>query len=325
MEVLLFAIGAGALAYAVVMIFSSKSSGQEHKRTKETLDGLYRDTQQTLEETQRGEGLTLFKRDFSDVAPWARTIYQLPFMNNLYARVLEAGFVKSAELFLFGFFAGSFIAIMALLSFVGLFASIPLGLILGYIVIHVCIKRIVKKRSQAFLDQFPDVLDMIVRSVKSGFPLPTALQLVAENMEDPVKAEFTMAVEEVAMGRSITQAVARMAQRIDEQDIDFFAVILVVQQETGGNLSEVLSNLSDVIRKRKQLRNKVKAITAEGRMTAWIMGLLPVVLFFVINISQPDYMAPFFSSSLGNILLGVAGGLVVMCIVVIRKLADIDI
>ena len=103
---------------------------------------------------------------------------------------------------------------------------------------------------------FPDVLDMIVRSVKSGFPLNTAIKLIAENMEPPVSTEFQQVSDEVALGRPLNHSLARLAERIPEQDIKFFVVVLNVQQETGGNLAEVIGNLSGIIRKRKHLRMK---------------------------------------------------------------------
>ena len=190
--------------------------------------------------------------------------------------------------------------------------------------LHHC-GKVVKKRNHKFINNFPDALDMIVRSVRSGFPISVAMQMLAENAEEPVRSEFRQVTDEIALGRSLPQALARLASRINEPDIRFFVVVLTVQQETGGNLAEIVSNLSGIIRKRKQLRNKIRAMTSEGKATGLILGGLPVFVFLMLYFMQPGYLAPFFNDPLGMNLFGSAIALMVVCYFVIKQMINVDI
>ena len=144
-------------------------------------------------------------------------------------------------------------------------------------------------------------------------------------MEAPVNGEFQQVVSEIAAGRSVNETLNRLAARINEPDINFFVVVLSVQQETGGNLAEVISNLSGIIRKRKQLRLKIKAMTSEGRATAWILGALPVVVFFILYFMRREYIRPLWEETMGQMILGTAIGLVFLCMWVVNQMIDIDI
>jgi len=129
----------------------------------------------------------------------------------------------------------------------------------------------------------------------------------------------------VSYGRTLPEALLRMSRRIDEQDLHFFVVVLSVQQETGGSLAEVLANLSSVIRKRKQLRQKIHALTSEGRTTSYILGGLPVMEFCILYWVSPGYLDPLFATLTGNIILGIAIGLIVSAMWVVRAMINIDI
>jgi tight adherence protein B len=203
--------------------------------------------------------------------------------------------------------------------------TLPMAIILGYYLPYKHCLGKVKKRNKKFIDQFPDALDMIVRSVRSGFPLSVAMQMLAENAESPVREEFRQVVDEVALGRSLTQSLGRMATRINEPDIRFFVVVLSVQQETGGNLAEIIGNLSSIIRKRKQLRHKIKAMTSEGVATGWVLGMLPVFVFAILYFFQPGYLEPFFVDALGKKIFGATIGLLVVCFMVVKNMINIEI
>ena len=183
----------------------------------------------------------------------------------------------------------------------------------------------IEKRNQVFLDNFPDALDMIVRSVKSGHPLLSSLRMITENSEAHIAQEFQQVVDEVSYGSPLSESLHRMADRINLLDINFFVVILSVQQETGGNLSEVLSNLSGIIRKRRQLRLKINAMTAEGRFTSWIFAAIPLVQVIVVKVIAPDYIDILFKTSSGNLLLCIAAGFIVFSVYISKKMCKIDI
>jgi tight adherence protein B len=149
--------------------------------------------------------------------------------------------------------------------------------------------------------------------------------MLAENAEDPVRAEFRQVTDEIALGRTLAQALSRLAARINEPDIRFFVVVLTVQQETGGNLAEIVSNLSNIIRKRKQIRHKIHAMTSEGRATGYVLGALPVVVFLALYFIQPGYLEPFFHDPLGQKFFAGAIALIVSCYFVIKQMINVDI
>jgi len=203
--------------------------------------------------------------------------------------------------------------------------AIIAGPVLAYFVFYKYFKGKIRKRNMKFINLFPDVLDMCVRSLRSGFPISAAMRMVAENMDPPVKGEFQQVVQEMEAGRSVVEALERMSRRVNEPDVNFFIVVLKVQQETGGNLAEVISNLSKIIRQRKQLRLKVIALTSEGRTTSYILGSLPVVIFGALYFIQRDYLAPLWETWTGNIILGISIGLVVSCLYIVNKMVQIEV
>ncbi len=323
MEILLFAIGVGIIGYvAFVFLFPKAIPEDGSRRTKSALNELY-ETSKTIQETGGGGGI--LRDEFTEEAPHVKMFYSLPGMNKVYILAVQAGYQKHLAVI-----AVSMIAALFLLT--GLFFKLgfgPMSLLFGplaaYFVPKKLFRRKVRKRNEQFISLFPDVLDMIVRSVRSGFPITAALKMVAENMEPPVSTEFQQVVNEIAAGRSMSEALTRLAHRINEQDINFFVVVLNVQQETGGNLAEVVSNLSGIIRKRKQLRLKIKAMTSEGRATALILGALPFLIFFVLYIIQRDYLAPLWEDPKGKFILGGALGMVALCMIIVNNMIDIDI
>ena len=149
--------------------------------------------------------------------------------------------------------------------------------------------------------------------------------MLAENAEEPVRSEFRQVTDEIALGRSMPQALSRLASRINEPDIRFFVVVLTVQQETGGNLAEIVSNLSGIIRKRKQIRLKIRAMTSEGKATGIILGALPVFVFCMLYFMQPGYLDPFFNDPLGMKFFGSAIALIVVCYFVVKQMINVDI
>ncbi len=146
-----------------------------------------------------------------------------------------------------------------------------------------------RDRVNKFQEQFPDALDLIVRSLKVGHPLSAALTTIANEIPDPLGAEFEIAARQIAYGKSTPEAINAISQRIDLADVRFFAVAVQIHHEAGGNLAEILSGLSTIIRGRFQLFRKVKALTVEGRFSAWFLSLFPVVMIFVMAGMQPGY------------------------------------
>ena len=321
MSVLFAALGIGILSYiGFVLLFPKAMPSESADYMQQALDRIYEENRQA-----QNEQLAIIRDQLKEESAIIRFIFGLDLTRPLYEAALQAGYQnnlqKVALMMLVALVATAVALTYIGAGVLGVVLAIPFAYFFPY---SHCKKRI-RKRNRKFIDQFPDALDMIVRSVRSGFPLSVALQMLAENAEDPVRGEFRQVVDEIALGRNLPQALARLASRINEPDIRFFVVVLSVQQETGGNLAEIIGNLSNVIRKRKQLRHKIYAMTSEGRATAWVLSLLPVFVFAILYFLQPGYLSAFWTDSLGQIFLATAIGLVLLCAFVVKQMINVDI
>ncbi len=313
------------LVFFLAYSFFERKAGGEHT-TRHTRNALQRIVEESYVSDDSGDGTSILRDDVF-ASPVLRFLGKLPSGDAIVSLIVKSGKGQDA-FFVVLMTIAIFLFLLTVLGRIALFAGFKAFLIASVgslFLMRKYLKGRIRKRNNQFLDKFPDVLDMIVRSVKSGFPLNTALKLVAESMESPVKQEFQLVVDEIAMGRSIDVALSNLASRIDEPDIHFFVVVLNVQQETGGNLAEVINNLSVVIRKRKQLRLKIRAMTSEGRATGWVLGSLPVIVFFAILKVAPKHLDPLLDTQTGNYILAAAAGMVVSALWIVRQMIDIDI
>ncbi len=162
------------------------------------------------------------------------------------------------------------------------------------------------RRETRFLKQFPDALDLIIRGVKSGYPVAEAIGVIADELPDPIGTEFRFIQERLRLGQSLDAALTEAGERIALQDFRFFAVSLAVQAETGGNIAETLQNLSDLLRRRQNMKLKVKALSSEARASAWVLGLLPAVVMIGMHILNPAYLSGLLDDPTGRVLLGIA-------------------
>jgi len=162
------------------------------------------------------------------------------------------------------------------------------------------------RREKAFTKEFANAIDVIVRSVKSGLPTNEALKIVAREVPDPVGNEFNVLVESLKVGVTLEQALKKMTENMPTAEVNFFSIVMTIQQKSGGNLSEALSNLSAVLRDRKRLRDKIKAMSSEAKASAMIIGSLPPAVMTLVYLSTPTYMEKLFTTQLGNLML--AGG-----------------
>lgn len=197
-----------------------------------------------------------------------------------------------------------------------------IGIMLGWILPTLILMRMRTKRLAAFGEQLPDTLDTIVRSLHAGHPISAALQLVTTEMPDPVGTEFGIAVDEMTYGQELNQALENMAERIGHDDFEYVIVAINIQNETGGNLAEVLGNLSSVIRDRQRLVMKVKALSSEGRMSAWVLSVLPVLTLLGLTLTAPQYYAQVMDDPAFWPFAGLAMGLMTLGIFVMWKMVN---
>ncbi len=203
--------------------------------------------------------------------------------------------------------------------------AIALGLLVGIGGPHIAVNRMIKKRLDRFVALFPDAIDLIVRGLKSGLPVIESVSAVGREMADPIGIEFRRIADAVKFGQTLEDAMWETAARLDTPEFKFFVISLAVQRETGGNLGETLGNLSDVLRGRRQMRLKIKAMSSEARASAMILGSLPFIMFGLIYLVNPTYEAMMFTDPRGRMAL--IGGLVVlgMGIAVMRKMVRFEI
>lgn len=159
------------------------------------------------------------------------------------------------------------------------------------------------RRQKAFTAEFANAIDVIVRSVKSGLPTNEALKIVAREMPQPVSGEFDQLVESLKVGVTLEQGVRRMYERMPTVEVNFFGIVMTIQARTGGNLSEALSNLSTVLRDRKRLQGKIRAMSSEAKASAMIIGSLPPSVALMVYMSSPNYILPLFTTRAGNLML----------------------
>lgn len=303
----------------IIRQFSGERASIEHKQR--VLGQIYDDHKQYTEQ-QAQESVNILKGSTSSLG---KMLSSLPFGEKALELILKAGLEYKIMNIIMGAGIVFAVAFFASLRFFDPAIALLIAAVCAILLPRFYLRRKISKRNEAFINQFPDAVDMIVRSVKSGHPLNTALRMIADNMDPPVKTEFRQLVDEIAFGRSTVEALVRMSKRIDEPDLQFFVVILSVQQETGGNLAEVLTNLSGIIRKRKQLRLRIKAMTSEGRATAYILGSLPLFVFGAIHMTSPDYLLPLFETSSGHTIIMAAVGLVALAGFIVHNMLQIDI
>ena len=168
------------------------------------------------------------------------------------------------------------------------------GLLIGAAIPHMVVNFFIKRRTSQFIAKFPDAIDLLVRGLRSGLPVTETLAVVAQEVPGPVGIEFKGIIERIKIGRTMEESMQVSADRLNIAEFNFFTITLAIQRETGGNLAETLSNLSDVLRKRSQMKLKIKAMSSESKASAYIVGSLPFLVFFMIFWINPSYIGAFF-------------------------------
>ncbi|GMV61910.1 MAG: hypothetical protein AMXMBFR74_10790 [Parvibaculum sp.] len=181
---------------------------------------------------------------------------------------------------------------------------------------------LMKKRQKAFTEEFANAIDVIVRGVKSGLPVNDCLKIIATESPEPIRTEFQGIVEGQRVGVTLEQGLEKIYERMPLPEVNFFQIVLSIQQKTGGNLSEALGNLSKVLRERKKMRAKIQAMSQEAKSSAAIIGALPPGVMLLIYFTSPDYMTVLFTTTPGNMII--ASGLMWMGIgiLVMKKMID---
>ena len=206
-------------------------------------------------------------------------------------------------------------------AFIGLMLGVGAGLGLPRWVVSFLAGR----RAKKFVEGFADAADIIVRGIKSGLPLHECLHVIARESSEPLGSEFRRLVDGVAHGMTLEQGLDRMYARMPLQELKFFGIVLAIQQKTGGNLAEALGNLSQVLRARKLMREKIKAMSGEAVASAGIIGSLPPGVVILISVTTPSYLSPLFHTVQGELILGGAVIWMAIGIFIMKKMVSFRI
>jgi len=307
------AVSAMLFAEGIYLLFFSSASYRKRVNRRLSLLNETTDRQNILVQLRRERGLT------------SEGGFRLPvvWFNRL---VLQSGLTLGfTRLALFAGI-GAVFAFGAVLVFRGaLLQSIAAALFTGLVLPLLVLLFMRASRRKKFGAQFPDAIDIIVRSLRAGHPVPIAVTMVAREMPDPIGTEFGIVADEVTYGADLETAMRNLYFRLGQDDLPLFVTAVAIQGSTGGNLGEILENLSGVIRQRFKMRRKIKALAAEGRASALILSSLPIGIFAVIQIVAPEFYGSVWKYDLTKICLGIASSWMLLGNLIMYRMVNFKI
>jgi tight adherence protein B len=245
---------------------------------------------------------------------------------SLKSRIGQTGLpLTPGRFYMFSAAFGIFVFLIALIAGIQLLGAFGAAFAAALGLPRWVIGFLIKRRQNKFLNEFPNALDVMVRSIKSGLPLNDALRLIASDGQEPVKTEFRRVIEAQQVGLSIPDACFRMMQTMPLAEVNFFAIVIAIQSQAGGNLSEAIGNLSKVLRERKKMKAKVKALSMEAKASAVIIGALPFIVSTLVYLTSPHYISILFTDPRGHIILLGSGIWMSIGIFVMRNMINFDI
>ncbi len=240
-------------------------------------------------------------------------------------RLSQAGLELSKEHFMIGAGAfGSGMFLVTLLMDAGLLIALAIGFVSAFGVPLWLLMFLKRRREKNFLDAFPDAIDVIVRGIKSGLPVGDCLKVIAAEAPEPVRSEFRTIVETQTVGMPLGEACAKLYERIRVPEANFFGIVISIQQKAGGNLSEALSNLSRVLRDRKKMQAKIRAVSMEAKASAVIIAALPIAVMILVYLTSPDYITLLWTTELGRLMLAGSAVWMTIGVLVMRKMINFD-
>jgi tight adherence protein B len=206
--------------------------------------------------------------------------------------------------------------------------SMPLAVLLaGFATVgpFLLVSRSVERRKRRFEEQLPDVLDLIAASLEAGGGVPRALEMVVGEADEPAASEFARVLSATRLGTPLVEALAEMRERLGSRDLSWTVQAIIVQQRTGGRLADVLRVVSSFMRSREEIRRDLRALTAEGRLSAYVLGALPFFLATVLLFVNPSYLNPLFTTGLGLAMTGGAAGMMAVSFVLMKKIVKVEV
>ncbi len=291
----------------------------ELKRVRKELTSLSSETLENLVD------ITRKKRPLSDI-PWLNAwLSQVPALHKIDRLLIQADFQHPIGLFLLLSLTSGATSFVAAYVFV---RSLPLGLISGLVIgslpfLYVSLKK--KQRMKRFEQQLPEALTLIARALKAGHAFTGGLQMLVQEFDDPISAEFGKVLNEVNFGVGLEEALTNLSERIDCQDLKFFIISLIIQKETGGNLAEILENIAHLIRERFKLHGHVRSLSAEGRLSAIVLMALPCLFALVLTVVNPAFIRIFATDPIGQALVALSAVMMVTGYIIMKRMVNIRV
>ncbi|MCK9992429.1 MAG: tight adherence protein B [Alphaproteobacteria bacterium] len=319
---ILAALSAGGIGYAV---FGRKIEESDRIRNRvAAIGGARGSTGVRGREQQRGAGggKRNLQAALKDLEAARQGQKKRPNMRQMFA---QAGVEWTEQNFIIGSIVAGIVVFLVMLTLgYGMLLGIPAGFAAGFGAPRWVLGYLAKKRQTEFSEQFVNGVDVVVRGVKAGLPIGECMAIIARESPDPLGSEFRTLVEGQKLGVSLTSGLERMMERMPSTELNFFVIVLTIQGQSGGNLSEALGNLSTVLRERKLMKAKIQSMSSEAKASAMIIGALPILVGAAMFFIAPEHIGLLFSTTMGNMM--VAGGLSVMGlgIFVMHKMINFD-
>ena len=318
MALLIATVGAVSTFFFVILTVTF------YKRSK-SVDIFNRLRRHHLDETNRKKNNDdIFRRVYKFIQKIAQPLDNLNIVKNFDFKLKQAGIP---------IFAGEFIIIGLLGSIFGAVAgyiitlninAIPIGAMLVPVGSFIFIKRRINKRRQAFTEQLGDCLTTVANALRAGYSFQQAMDVVAREMEPPMSTEFERVSTDVAMGVALEDSLEQMNRRIGSADFDLVVTAVLIQREIGGNLAQILDTISFTINERIRMKREIKALTAQGRFSAWVLIVLPFIVAIFCWIFNNEQMQLFITEPYGRIAIAVAIIMEILGFIIIQKIVDID-
>lgn len=260
-----------------------------------------------------------------ETTPAEKFIFQLPFFKMVKKLVEHSGVIIKPPVFMLLTVTLSALGFVSLYVLRGNLLTALLAAVVIAFIPFVYLGYRKQQRQNRFAEQLPDALIMIARSLRAGHSLTSAVELVSQELPEPAGGLFKIAYEQQHLGMRISESLGTLLEKIDSMDLNFFVTIIKINSETGGNLAEILEKLAETIRSRLQIRRQVQVYTAEGRLSGYVLVLLPVAVFIAFYLKNPAYMEVFFTEQICQMSLVAAGLAQVAGFLMIRKIIDIRI
>jgi tight adherence protein B len=243
----------------------------------------------------------------------------------LSVRIQQAGLEWSKKQFLFGSIGiGIFAGVTAMLLGAEIYLVPIIALSAGYGLPRWVLSYMKKRREKRFIEELPNAVDVIVRGVKSGLPVGDCIRIIAAETQEPVKSEFRMIVEATSVGMPLPDAAGKLYERVPLPEANFFGIVVSIQTRAGGNISEALGNLSRVLRDRKKMRAKIKAMSMEAKASAAIIASLPPAVMTLVYLTSPDYIALLWTHPTGRVMLFCSLVWMSFGVLIMRKMINFD-